>query len=46
LLGHDNEAQLTVSPNVMAQYSAIEISVQQVDQTSYSGHSVVRGSYG
>lgn len=45
-LGADNEAQLTVSPQVMGRYTAIEISVQRVDQTSYSGHSVLRGNYG
>jgi hypothetical protein len=45
-LGDDNEAQLTVSPKVMGRYSAIEISVQKVGQTDYSGHSVLRGSYG
>ena len=44
-IGNDNQAQLTISPKVMSQYSAIEISVQQLRQTSYSGHSVLRGSY-
>lgn len=44
-LDADNEAQLTVSPKVMGQYTAIEVSVQKLDQTSYSGHSVVRGTY-
>jgi hypothetical protein len=42
---HD-QAQLTVAPNVMANYSAVEVSVQHVGQTDYSGHSVLRGSYG
>jgi hypothetical protein len=45
-IGTTNRAVLTVSPNVMSEYSAIEVSVQRVDQTSYSGISVVRGSYG
>lgn len=44
-LGNDNEAELTVSPKVMGQYSAIEVSVQRLNQTTYSGHSVLRGSY-
>jgi anti-sigma-K factor RskA len=41
-----NRAQLTISPQVMSQYSAIEVSVQGVRQTGYSGTSVLRGSYG
>jgi hypothetical protein len=45
-IGTSNRAVLTVSPNVMSEYSAIEVSVQRVDQTSYSGTSVVRGTYG
>jgi len=45
-LGDDNQAQLTVSPKVMGRYTAIEVSVQQLNQTSYSGHSVLRGAYG
>lgn len=44
-LSTSNSAVLTVSPNVMARYSAIEVSVQRVNQTSYSGTSVLRGSY-
>lgn len=44
-LGDDNQAQLTVSPKVMGRYTAIEVSVQQLNQTSYSGHSVLRGAY-
>lgn len=44
-IGTSNQAVLTVSPNVMSQYSAIEVSVQKVDQTSYSGTSVARGTY-
>jgi hypothetical protein len=30
----------------MGQYSAIEVSIQRTDQISYSGDSVLRGSYG
>jgi hypothetical protein len=41
-----NRAQLTISPQVMSQYSAIEVSVQGVRQTGYSGTSVLRGTYG
>lgn len=42
----DNRAVLTVSPNVMARYSAIEVSIQGLNQTSFSGTSVLRGTYG
>jgi hypothetical protein len=45
-IGNDNQARLTVSSKVMSQYTAIEVSVQGVSQTSYSGTSVLRGSYG
>jgi hypothetical protein len=45
-IGRDNLAQLTVSSNVMSEYSAIEVSVQRTDETAYSGKSVLRGSYG
>lgn len=45
-INDDNRAQLTISPQVMAQYSAIEVSVQGVRQTGYSGTSVLRGAYG
>jgi hypothetical protein len=44
-LGTGNRAVLTVSPNVMARYTAIEVSIQGVNQTSFSGTSVLRGSY-
>ena len=44
-IGSDNKAQLTVPANVMSQYSAIEVSVQRTSQTTYSGTSVLRGSY-
>jgi hypothetical protein len=45
-IGSDNQAELTVSPNVMAQYTAIEVSRQRADQTvTYSNISVLRGSY-
>ena len=42
---NDNRAQLTVSPKVMSQYSAIEVSIQGVQQTAFSGTSVLRGTY-
>lgn len=45
-ISNGNRAQLTVSPKVMSQYSAIEVSIQRLEQTSYSGKSVLRGSYG
>jgi hypothetical protein len=45
-IADDNRAQLTISPKVMARYSAIEVSVQRLNQTAYSGTSVLRGSYG
>jgi hypothetical protein len=45
-IGNDNRAALTVSSKVLSQYSAIEVSVQRVNQTAYSGTSVLRGSYG
>ena len=45
-IGNGNRAQLTVSPKVMSQYSAIEVSIQGLRQTAYSGTSVLRGSYG
>jgi Anti-sigma-K factor rskA len=45
-IGNDNEAQLTVPLNVMSQYAAIEVSLQRTNQTSYSGTSVLRGTYG
>jgi hypothetical protein len=45
-IGPDNTAALPVPTSVMARYSAIEVSVQQPNQTQYSGVSVLRGSYG
>lgn len=45
-IGPTNRAVLTVPANVMGEYSAIEVSVQRINQTSYSGTSVVRGTYG
>lgn len=45
-IGTTNRAVLTIPPNVMGEYSAIEVSIQRVDQTSYSGTSVARGVYG
>ena len=46
-IGADGRATLTMPPNLMHAYSAIEVSVQQVDAPSYdySGTSVLRGSY-
>jgi hypothetical protein len=45
-IGNDNQAALTVPTKVLSQYSAIEVSVQRLNQTAYSGTSVLRGSYG
>ncbi|HEV7205134.1 MAG TPA: anti-sigma factor [Jatrophihabitans sp.] len=45
-VGSDNTAVLPVSSNVMSHYKAIEVSVQSIDQTRYSGISVLRGTYG
>jgi hypothetical protein len=45
-IAEDNKAVLTIAPTLMAQYRAIEVSVQRVNQTAYSGTSVLRGSYG
>jgi hypothetical protein len=44
-IDQDNKAELTVPANVMSQYSAIEVSVQRTNETTYSGTSVLRGSY-
>jgi hypothetical protein len=44
-IGPDNRASLTVPPNVMSNYSDIEVSVQATSQTAYSGTSVLRGAY-
>lgn len=43
----DGRATLTMPPNLMQAYSALEVSVQQVDAPTYtySGTSVLRGSY-
>lgn len=43
----DGKAQLTVPADLMSQYRAIEVSVQQVDAPdyTYSGTSVLRGTY-
>jgi Anti-sigma-K factor rskA len=47
-IGTNGEATLTVPANLMSRYSAIEVSVQDVDAATYtySGTSVLRGSYG
>lgn len=44
----NGKAQLTVPANLMSQYRAIEVSVQQIDAPNYtySGTSVLRGTYG
>jgi hypothetical protein len=44
----DGKAQLTVPADLMSQYRAIEVSVQQVNAANYtySGTSVLRGTYG
>lgn len=44
----NGKAQLTVPANLMSQYRAIEVSVQQVNAANYtySGTSVLRGTYG
>jgi hypothetical protein len=46
-IGTNGEATLTVPANLMSRYSAIEVSVQDVDAATYtySGTSVLRGSY-
>jgi Anti-sigma-K factor rskA len=46
-IGADGRATLTVPSNLMSRYSAIEVSVQDVDAATYtySGTSVLRGSY-
>lgn len=46
-IGSDGKATLTVPANLMTRYSAIEVSVQDVDAATYtySGTSVLRGSY-
>jgi hypothetical protein len=47
-IGTDGKATLTVPSNLMSNYSAIEVSIQDVDAATYtySGTSVLRGSYG
>lgn len=46
-IGTDGKATLTVPANLMSGFSDIEVSVQQVDASTYtySGTSVLRGSY-
>lgn len=46
-LGTNGKASLTIPPNLMQSYSAIEVSVQPVDSATYdySGVSVLRGTY-
>lgn len=45
-IGPDNRGQLPVPSSVMARYAAVEVSVQRANQTTYSGVSVLRGTYG
>jgi hypothetical protein len=46
-IGTDGKSQLTIPQNLMQTYSAIEVSVQPLDATTYtySGVSVLRGTY-
>lgn len=46
-IGTNGKADLTIPPNLMQSYTAIEVSVQPVDADNYnySGVSVLRGSY-
>ncbi|MBV9593322.1 MAG: anti-sigma factor [Actinobacteria bacterium] len=44
-LGADRIGTFTVSPDLMSNYSAIEVSVQSTQDSAYSGVSVLRGSY-
>jgi hypothetical protein len=46
-IGADGKASLTVPPDLVSHYSAIEVSVQPLDSGSYtySNVSVLRGSY-
>jgi hypothetical protein len=46
LLGSDGKADLSVPASEMSNYAAVEVSVQDSSGVgSYSGHSVLRGSY-
>lgn len=45
-LGADRNGTFSVPPELMNAYSAIEVSVQPLDNSAYSGVSVLRGSYG
>lgn len=45
-IGADRTADLQVASTVMSQYNDIEVSLQRVDQETYSGISYLRGSYG
>jgi hypothetical protein len=46
-LGTNGKASLTIPPNLMSNYDAIEVSVQPIDGSTYdySGISVLRGTY-
>ena len=45
-IGAGNRGALPVPVSVMQRYSAIEVSLQEANQTAYSGVSVLRGTYG
>lgn len=45
-LGADRTGTFTVPPDLMKTYTAIEVSVQPLDKSAYSGVSVLRGNYG
>ncbi len=44
-LGAGRTGSFTIAPSLMLTYSAIEVSVQPLTDSSYSGVSVLRGSY-
>lgn len=45
-IDNGNTADIRVPSNVMSHYKAIEVSLQNIDQDTYSGTSVLRGTYG
>ena len=44
-LGTSGTGSFTVSSGLVKRYSAIEVSVQPADDSSFSGVSVLRGQY-
>jgi predicted anti-sigma-YlaC factor YlaD len=44
-LGTDRKGSFTVPSDLMSEYTAIEVSVQPITTSSYSGVSVLRGNY-